>query len=53
VHVAPAHAAPVLCVVSHVFPQPPHPVVPVVLVSQPSRSGAVVSQSAQPGAQPV
>jgi hypothetical protein len=42
-----------LCVVSHVFPQPPHPVVPPVGVSQPSRSGAVVLQSAKPGLQPV
>ena len=52
VHVVPPlHAAPRLCVVSHVLPQPPHPVAPVVDVSQPSRSGAVVLQSAKPGLQ--
>jgi hypothetical protein len=50
-HVVPLHAAPVLCVVSHVTPQPLQLVVVFVCVSQPSVSGAVLVQSAHPGEQ--
>jgi hypothetical protein len=40
------HVAPVLCFVSQVAPQAPQFVVVSVLVSQPSRSGAALLQSA-------
>jgi hypothetical protein len=53
VHVVPEHEAPSLCVVSHVWPQAPQLVDPLVAVSQPSRSGGVVLQSAQPAWHPV
>jgi hypothetical protein len=39
------HAAPALCAVSHDWPQALH-VADATMVSQPSRSGAVVLQSA-------
>jgi hypothetical protein len=45
--------APMLCVVSHVSPHAPQFIAPPVGVSQPSRSGAVVLQSANPMVQPV
>jgi hypothetical protein len=48
----PLHEAPLLWVVSHVSPQAPQ-FVALVEVSQPSRSGAVVLQSANPALQPV
>jgi hypothetical protein len=51
VHVVPVHVGvPVL--MSQAFPQPPQLAGVVVWVSQPSRSGAVFVQSAQPAAQP-
>jgi hypothetical protein len=48
-----AHEAPLLWTVSQVAPQPPQLAVDAVAVSQPFVSGALVSQSAHPGAQPV
>jgi hypothetical protein len=51
VHVPPEQASPRLCVVSQEVPHTLH-VVPVVCVSHPLVSGAVVMQSAQPMAHP-
>lgn len=45
--------APWLLVASHAFPQAPQLLMVASEVSHPSESGAVLSQSAQPGAQPV
>jgi hypothetical protein len=47
----PPQVPPKLCVVSHATPHAPQPAA-ATGVSHPSVSGAVVSQSAQPGAQP-
>jgi hypothetical protein len=52
-HVVPSHVAPVLWVVSQVRPHALQFDVVSVCVSQPSESGAVLVQSAQPGLQPV
>ena len=52
-HVVPLQAAPMLCSVSHVAPQAAQLVMVLVAVSQPFRSGADGSQSANPMAQPV
>jgi hypothetical protein len=48
----PLHVAPVLCEKSHASPHPPQLAVVVVDVSQPSRSGLVVVQSANPPMHP-
>jgi hypothetical protein len=45
------HESPVLCVVSQAAPQAPQLPAVFVGVSQPSLSGAVLTQSAQPAAQ--
>jgi hypothetical protein len=47
----PSQLAPELCVVSQVTPHALQLVVESVCVSHPSRSGAVLMQSAQPAAQ--
>jgi hypothetical protein len=52
-HVVPLHVAPVLCVVSHEAPQALQLIAVLVGVSHPSRSGAVLVQSAHPGEHPV
>lgn len=52
-HVLPLHEAPELCVASHVTPHALQFVIAATFVSQPSVSGAVVTQSAQPAVQPV
>jgi hypothetical protein len=51
VHVEPLQLAPLLCVVSHVWPHEPQLAAPDICVSQPSVSGGVVTQSAQPALQ--
>jgi hypothetical protein len=48
VQVDPLQLAPLLCVVSHVWPHEPQLAAPEICVSQPSVSGGVVTQSAQP-----
>ncbi len=48
-HVPPEHVAPTLFVVSHVVPHAPQAAASGTRVSQPSVSGSVVLQSAQPG----
>jgi hypothetical protein len=45
-HVPPTQMPPLLCVVSHVCPQAPQLAAEPIAVSQPSRSGAAVLQSA-------
>jgi hypothetical protein len=49
----PLQLAPELCTMSHATPQALQLVVVLVGVSHPSRSGAVLTQSAQPELQPV
>jgi hypothetical protein len=52
-HVVPLQVGPTLCAVSHTLLHPPQLVVLPRFVSQPFVSGAVVVQSAKPGAHPV
>jgi hypothetical protein len=50
-HVVPSQLAPFECSASHLFPHPAQLVMVFVGVSQPSRSGAVVTQSPKPALQ--
>ena len=52
VHALPVHVSPTLCAVSQLWPHPAQFVLDAMRVSQPSVSGGVVLQSAQPGWQP-